>query len=66
MDEKSVLRRGGLAGILTVVPTLEVLGAVFGLGFIVCFAWVGIVMLRGGQSVAYVKRSDQSHKRGKK
>jgi hypothetical protein len=56
----------GVTGILTVVPALEVLGAVFGLGFIVWFAWVGIVMLRGGPSVAYVKRPDQSNKRGKK
>jgi hypothetical protein len=56
----------GVAGILTVVPALEVLGAAFGLGFIVWFAWVGIVMLRGGPSVAYVKGPDQSNKRGKK
>lgn len=37
----------GVAGILTVVPALEALTAVFGLGFIVWFAWLGIVMLRG-------------------
>ena len=54
----------GVAGVLTVVPALEVLGTVFGLGFIVWFAWVGIVMLRGVPSVAYVKRPDQSSKRG--
>jgi hypothetical protein len=42
----------GVAGILTVVPALEVLGAAFGLGFIVWFAWVGIVMLRGGPSLS--------------
>ena len=42
----------GVAGILTVVPALEVLGAVFGLGFIVWFTWVGIFMLRGGPSVS--------------
>ena len=29
-------------------------------------AWVGIVTLRGGPRVAYVKRPDQSNKRGKK
>jgi len=40
----------GVAGLLTVVPALEVLGAVFGLGFIVWFIWVGLVMLRGGPS----------------
>jgi len=42
----------GVAGILTVVPALDVLGIVFGLGFIVWFVWVGIVMLRGGPSAA--------------
>ena len=36
----------GLAGILTVVPTFDVLMDVFGLGQIVWFAWLGIVMLR--------------------
>jgi Domain of unknown function (DUF4386) len=55
----------GVAGILTVVPTLEALGVAFGLGFIVWFAWVGIVMLRAGPSVANVKRPDQSTKSGK-
>lgn len=40
----------GAAGILTVVPALaalEVPGAIFGLGLIVWFVWVGVVMLRG-------------------
>jgi hypothetical protein len=42
----------GGAGILTVVPVLEVLGAVealglvFGLGLLVWFVWLGIVLLR--------------------
>lgn len=36
----------GVAGILTVVPSLGELGAVFGLGQILWFAWLGIVMLR--------------------
>ncbi len=36
----------GIAGLLTVVPAFEVFGAVFGLGFIVWFVWVGVVMLR--------------------
>jgi hypothetical protein len=35
------------AGIITVVPALGELGAVFGLLQIVWFAWMGIVMLRG-------------------
>lgn len=40
----------GLAEILTIVPPLEVLGAVFGFGFILWFGWVGVVMLRGARS----------------
>ena len=37
----------GVAGILTVFPVLaDVLTSAFGLGFIVWFAWAGIVMLR--------------------
>lgn len=35
----------GAAGILTVVPPLADLGAIFGLGQIVWFVWVGIVLL---------------------
>ena len=40
----------GVAGILTVVPTLDVLTDVFGLSQIVWFAWLGIVMLRSSQA----------------
>lgn len=36
----------GAAGILTVVPSLAELGTVFGLGQIVWFAWLGIIMIR--------------------
>jgi len=40
-----------LTGILsTIVPALEVVGIVFGLGFIVWLAWLGIVMLRSSTS----------------
>jgi hypothetical protein len=35
----------GVAGIVTVVPTLNELGYVFGIGAIVWFIWVGIVLL---------------------
>ena len=43
----------GVAGILTVVPPLgEMGGLIFGLGQIVWFAWLGIVMLRSGPSTA--------------
>ncbi len=37
----------GFAGVFTVVPAFEVLTAVFGLGQIVWFVWLGAVMLRG-------------------
>ena len=41
----------GVAGILhTAVPALETLGAVFGLGLIVWFVWLGIVLLRSNPS----------------
>jgi len=40
----------GLAGILTVVPAFDVLMDVFGLGQIVWFAWLGILMLRHNRS----------------
>lgn len=36
----------GVAGIVTVAPALYEAGSVFGLGFIVWFAWAGVVMLR--------------------
>jgi hypothetical protein len=36
----------GVAGIVTLVPALEVVGAVFGLGLIAWFCWVGALMLR--------------------
>lgn len=36
----------GAAGILTIVPALAELGAAFGLGQIVWFAWLGTIMLR--------------------
>lgn len=41
----------GVAGLLTVTPTLEVLEAVFGLGLIVWFVWLGVVMLRSSSRV---------------
>lgn len=36
----------GVAGVFTIVSALEVLTAVFGLGQIVWFIWLGIIMLR--------------------
>jgi hypothetical protein len=43
----------GAAGILTAFPAVEPVGiAIFGLGGIVWFIWLGIVMLRGSPSAA--------------
>lgn len=39
---------GAAAGLATVVPGLEDLGMVFGLGLIVWFTWLGVVLLRSG------------------
>ena len=36
----------GLAGLVTVIPPLEAVGAVFGIGLIVWFVGVGVVLLR--------------------
>ncbi|WP_298909947.1 DUF4386 family protein [uncultured Aliiroseovarius sp.] len=36
----------GGCGLLTILPPLEAFGMVFGLGFILWFAWVGVVLLR--------------------
>ncbi len=38
----------GTAGVVTVVPSLDELGAVFGLGQILWFAWMGVCLLRRG------------------
>jgi len=42
----------GVAGLLAVIPALEVLMFVFGPGGIVWFVWLGIVMLRGSPSAS--------------
>lgn len=42
----------GIAGILTVIPALYEAGTIFGLGFIVWFAWVGVVMMRSQANTA--------------
>jgi uncharacterized membrane protein len=40
---------GGVAGLVTIVPALEAVGLIFGLGLIVWFVWVGIVLLGGSR-----------------
>src|SRR5919199_1077572 len=42
----------GVAGVLTVVPALEVLGIGFRLGEVVWIVWLGIVMVRSSPSAA--------------
>jgi hypothetical protein len=48
----------GAAGVLTVVPAFEALGALFGLGLIVWFVWVGISMLREARPTSSVAADD--------
>ncbi len=36
----------GVAGIVTVAPALHEVGMIFGLGFIIWFIWMGIVMIK--------------------
>lgn len=43
----------GVAGLLTVIPALEMFGAIFGLGLIVWFVWLGFVMLRRNPQAAF-------------
>lgn len=40
-----------VAGLATIIPALEAVGAVFGLGLIVWLSWVGLVMLRSGSTI---------------
>lgn len=40
-----------VSAMITIIPGLELVALVFGLGLIVWFAWLGIVLLRGGPSV---------------
>lgn len=41
----------GVSGLFTAIPAFEALGAVFGLGLIVWFVWLGAVMLRSDREV---------------
>jgi len=45
----------GVSGIVTVVPALYEAGNIFGLGFIVWFAWMGIVLLHNSPSLVAEK-----------
>ncbi|MCB0215034.1 MAG: DUF4386 family protein [Chloroflexi bacterium] len=40
----------GLSGLVTVIPGLSALGIIFGLGCILWFLWLGVVLLRAGRS----------------
>jgi hypothetical protein len=41
----------GAIGIITILPALNDFTGLFGLGQIVWFVWLGIVLLRGNQNV---------------
>ena len=50
----------GAVGIITVIPALNVLTGIFGLGQIIWFVWLGIVLLRGiPDQVAYINATEQ-------
>lgn len=42
----------GVAGLITVIPALEAVGAVFGIGLIVWFVWIGAILLQDSASAA--------------
>lgn len=55
----------GIAGLITVIPSLEDVGAVFGLGLVVWFTAVGIFLLRTpAQSPLFVDRATTQPTRG--
>ncbi len=49
----------GVAGIVTIIPALEDLTAVFGLGQIPWFIWLGIILLRSNQTNQRVESDHQ-------
>jgi hypothetical protein len=49
-----------VTGLATIIPALEVVGAVFGLGLIVWFAWLGTLMIRGSSVAAPSAPADSS------
>jgi hypothetical protein len=49
----------GVAGIISVVPALETVAAVFAIGQIVWFVWLGVVLLRG-DSIPALREPDSS------
>lgn len=46
-----------ISGLITVIPGLEDVGMVFGLGLIIWFAWVGVVLLRNETSTSEQHRN---------
>lgn len=50
----------GVAGVLTIVPALGELGAVFGLGQILWFIWIGILLLRANANPSLKLLPEQS------
>lgn len=54
----------GAAGIVTIVPALEMAGAVFGLGLIAWFVWAGVVMLARASNGATAHGREPAASRG--
>lgn len=53
----------GVAGLATIVPVLsDTAAAIFGLGFIVWFIWIGIVLLGRRSSVTLFAATDTIHR----
>ena len=48
----------GAAGLVTVIPPLEAVGAVFGIGLIIWFVWIGVLLLK---PEAPAERASQSN-----
>ena len=56
----------GAAGLITVIPALEGVGAVFGIGLIIWFAWLGVLLLKDetpGDVHTYVGEGSSSRER---
>jgi len=44
------------SGLVTMVPALEAVGAIFGLGLIIWFAWIGMILLKDDRALVQTQR----------
>ncbi len=56
----------GTVGIITIIPALNALVAVFGLGQIIWFIWLGIVLLRSNPSMVTLQNAFEQQPSGAK